>query len=241
MTDAQFNAARERLIVALDTPDLDRVHTLVSQLKDVVGAFKVGKELFVSQGPKAVQTVHDAGGKVFLDLKFHDIPNTVAGAVRSAAAMGVWMMNVHASGGAAMMEAAATAAEESDSTPLVIGVTILTSLDDEAVERIGYRQNAAAMVPHLASLAKEGRLHGVVASPREVVAIREACGPDFLIVTPGVRPAGSSVNDQKRIATPGQAISNGASHLVVGRPITQAEDPAGAARNIVEEIAEALA
>jgi len=243
MNDTQFNAARERLIVALDTPDLDRVHALVSQLKDVVGAFKVGKELFVAQGPKAVQTVHDAGGRVFLDLKFHDIPNTVAGAVRAACGMGVWMMNVHASGGAAMMQAAADAATESatDTTPLVIGVTILTSLDDEAVERIGYRQNAAAMVPHLAALAKEGRLDGVVASPREVVAIREACGTDFLIVTPGVRPAGSSVNDQKRIATPGQAIANGASHLVVGRPITQAENPAEAARNIVEEIAEALA
>ena len=243
MTDTQFAAARERLIVALDTPDLDRVHHLVAQLKDVVGAFKVGKELFVAQGPKAVRTVHDAGGRVFLDLKFHDIPNTVAGAVRSACGMGVWMMNVHASGGLAMMRAAADAAAETakGTRPLVIGVTILTSLDDEALDRIGYRHDAAAMVPHLARLAQEGNLDGVVASPREVAAIREACGKDFLIVTPGVRPAGSDINDQKRIATPGQAIRNGASHLVVGRPITGAENPAEAATAIVEEIIEARA
>lgn len=231
---------QDRLIVALDNPDLASAEETVRRLSGRVGCFKVGKELFTAAGPDAVRMVARHGGRVFLDLKFHDIPNTVAGAVRSAAKLGVWMCNVHAQGGEAMMRAAAEEARAADGRMAVVAVTILTSLDQEALREIGWDETPEAAVVRLARLAHRAGLRGVVASSREAQAIREACGAEFWIVTPGVRPAGAHLGDQKRVLTPREAIHAGADYLVVGRPITAAVDPAAAAAAVCAEIREAV-
>jgi orotidine-5'-phosphate decarboxylase len=227
---------KHKLIVALDVPTLDAAQKLVKTLSPAVSHFKIGKELFTSEGPAVVRMVHDHGAKVFLDLKFHDIPNTVAGAIRAAAKLGVWMVNVHAVGGSAMMEAAAKAAAESPVPPIVIGVTVLTSMNEEGLKEVGVAQAVGEQVVRLARLAKTSGLSGVVASAQEATTLRRAFGKDFLIVTPGVRPAGADLGDQKRVLTPKAAIAAGADCLVVGRPITESPDPKAAAEAILKEM-----
>jgi orotidine-5'-phosphate decarboxylase len=231
-----------RIIVPLDVPSAAQALALAETLRGEVGGFKVGKELFTAAGPDVVRALVAKGDRVFLDLKYHDIPNTVAGAVRSASELGVWMLNVHASGGRPMMEAARRAAEEhgakSGAAPLVIAVTVLTSLDAATLASVGVAASPLDQVVMLARLAQAARLDGVVASPRETAAIRQACGPDFLIVTPGIRggAASSGPDDQQRTLTPGEAVAAGSSYLVVGRPITGAADPVAAARRIAAEM-----
>ena len=226
-----------KLIVALDVPTLAAASKLVDTLSPTVDCYKIGKELFTSEGPAVVKMVHDRGAKVFLDLKFHDIPNTVAGAVRAAARLGVWMVNVHVCGGADMMREAAQAAAASPKPPLVIGVTVLTSMNEAGLKEVGVTGSAVGeQVVRLARLAKSNGLSGVVASAQEATTLRRAFGKDFLIVTPGVRPAGSAAGDQKRILTPRDAITAGADHLVVGRPITESADPKAAAEAILKEM-----
>jgi orotidine-5'-phosphate decarboxylase len=234
---------QDRLIVALDVDTLAEAERLLDRLEGQVRHFKIGSQLFTATGPAAVDAVHKRGGRVFLDLKFHDIPNTVAGAAREATRLGVFMFNVHASGGLAMMRAAAAAAAAAAKDlavrrPLVLAVTVLTSLDRAALSReLGVASSIEGHVVHLAGLAREAGLDGTVASPREVAAIRRSQGPRWVIVTPGVRPHGSADDDQSRVASPAAAARAGAHYLVVGRPITGAQDPAGAARAILEEIA----
>jgi orotidine-5'-phosphate decarboxylase len=232
--------ARDRLIVALDVSTLEQARSMVAELHDLVGMFKIGLELFSSHGPRAVETVHDQGGRVFLDLKYHDIPNTVAGAARAAVRMGVAMFNVHVAGGAEMMKAALDAVREEagrQKWPQVLGVTVLTSLGTEQLrDELGLVRPPQEQVLFWASQASDCGLAGVVASPREIGLIRQQCGNDFLIVTPGIRPAGSGTDDQKRIGTPGEALRAGADYLVVGRPITKAPDPRQAALAIIEEM-----
>lgn len=222
--------APQRLIVALDVPDLAAARTLVRTLRPVVTWFKVGSELFTAGGPAAVAVVHDQGGRVFLDLKFHDIPHTVAGAVSAAARLGVAMMNVHVAGGEAMLRAAveANGGASERTRPILIGVTALTSDESSAA--------SLEQVVDAAVLAKRCGLDGVVASAQEVQAIRLACGSSFVIVTPGIRPTAVPGDDQRRTATPGSAVRAGADYLVVGRPITQASDPLGVARAVLLEI-----
>ena len=227
---------RERLIVALDVSTAAEAQKLVRAVGDAVTTFKVGKQLFTAEGPALVRELVGFGKKVFLDLKFHDIPNTVASAVRSAAALNVAMLTVHASGGAKMLRAAADAAKSAKNPPLVLAVTVLTSLGDEDLQEIGIAGGAANQVLRLAELARNNGCLGVVASPQEVKQLRAMLGTGFAIVTPGVRPTGSDAGDQARIATPAEAIRNGATHLVVGRPITEAKDPAQAAGAILKEI-----
>lgn len=227
---------KPKLIVALDVPSLAQAQKLVETLSPVVEYFKVGKELFTAEGPSVVRMVHDHGGKVFLDLKFLDIPNTVAGAVRSAARLGVWMVNVHASGGGAMMKEAAQAAAAAPKPPIVIGVTVLTSMNEESLKEIGVNAAVGEQVVRLARLAKTNGLSGVVASAQEATMLRRSFGKDFLIVTPGVRPAGAEAGDQKRVLTPKAAIAAGADCLVVGRPITESPDPKAAAEAILKEM-----
>jgi orotidine-5'-phosphate decarboxylase len=229
----------DRLLIALDVASATEATTLADRVRGAVGGFKVGSQLFTAAGPDVVRQLVDRGDRVFLDLKFHDIPNTVAGAVRSAAALGVWMVNVHAGGGAAMMAAARAAADESPGMrPLVIAVTVLTSMNAASLRAVGVGADPMTQVVHLASLARQAGLDGVVASPQETAAIREACGPDFVIVTPGIRggAAASGPDDQERTATPAGAIAAGTSYLVVGRPITAAPDPRAAAARIVAEM-----
>lgn len=197
---------------------------------------KVGKELFTVAGPQLVRDLVARGFQVFLDLKFHDIPNTVAAAVRAAAGLGVWMVNVHASGGARMMEAAVEALQSfGDSRPLLIGVTVLTSTAAEELAVVGVERGLEEQVLALASLAKDSGLDGVVCSAREAQALRGLCGADFALVTPGIRPAGAAADDQRRIVTPAQALEWGADYLVIGRPITAAADPMAALRQILAE------
>jgi orotidine-5'-phosphate decarboxylase len=204
--------------------------------------FKVGSQLFTTEGPRAVQKLAGLGFDIFLDLKFHDIPNTVAGAVAAAAQLpSVRLVNVHASGGVEMMRAAREAAGDGKSRPAVLAVTILTSLDAKALRAIGMSGSPASRAVALAQLAKKAGMDGVVASAQEVKAIRRACGPKFLIVVPGIRPAAASANDQSRIATPAEAIRAGADYLVVGRPISSALNPRIAAVAVSNEIASALA
>ena len=230
-----------RVLVALDMPSAARALELAQTLRGTVGGFKIGKELFTACGPDIVRALVARGDRVFLDLKFHDIPNTVAGAVRSAAGLGVWMVNVHASGGRPMMEAARRAADEpskdSGVRPLVIAVTVLTSLDAPTLASVGVDASPMDQVLRLAELAKVSGMDGVVASPKETAAIRAACGPDFLIVTPGIRggTAASGPDDQQRTLTPAEAVAAGSSYLVVGRPITGAADPREAAKKIAAE------
>ena len=206
-----------------------------------VGMYKVGKQLFTLAGPAGLQKLSAFGVKIFLDLKYHDIPNTVAGAVRAAVELpGVELLNVHALGGRAMMEAAAEAMPRGPRRPKLLAVTILTSIDQRSMREVGIQGTPHDRAVRLARLAKDCGIDGVVASPLELRAIRKACGPDFLLVPQGIRPAGSAVHDQKRIATPSEAIRNGANYLGVGRAITQAADPVAAAEAVAREIAEAL-
>ena len=237
--------AKERLIFALDVDDFSTAETWVTQLKDSVGLFKVGKQLFTRYGPDVVTMIIGHGGRVFLDLKYHDIPNTVAKASVEACKLGVGMFNVHALGGAEMMRR--TVAEVDDycassgcPRPTLLAVTILTSATEETLREVGIDRPVKDMVPRLAQLARDSGFDGVVASPQEVALIRAACGEDFAIVTPGVRPAFAALDDQKRVTTPAAAISAGATSLVIGRPISAAADPVAAAGRILTEIAAAL-
>ena len=227
------------IFVALDTRDTDHAIALSAGLQGLVGGIKLGKEFFTAQGPQGARRVCEAAGlPLFLDLKFHDIPNTVAAAVRAALPLKPFILNVHAGGGAAMMRAAAQAAAEAGSDrPLVIGVTVLTSLGDDDLGAMGVSGTAADQVVRLARLTQDCGLDGVVCSAREITVLREACGPDFKLVVPGIRPAWSSTDDQRRIVTPSQALTMGADYLVIGRPITAADSPATAAKKIAAEIA----
>jgi orotidine-5'-phosphate decarboxylase len=225
---------RDRLIVALDVQDAATARTMVDRLAGHVGMFKIGSQIFTAAGPDFVREVIARGEKVFLDLKFHDIPNTVAGAVSSAGQLGVSLVDVHALGGKAMLEAAVGALPAMGIR--LIAITILTSHDEETLASIGVTGSVADCVRRLAVLAREAGADGVVASPQEVAPVREACGRDFLIVTPGIRPAGSARGDQARTATPAAAVAAGADYIVVGRPILEAPDPAAAADAIVREL-----
>ncbi|MCQ2372524.1 MAG: orotidine-5'-phosphate decarboxylase [Phascolarctobacterium sp.] len=234
----------DRLIVALDFPTMDQAIACVEECGDAVSHYKVGMELFYAAGAPMITYLKEQGKHIFLDLKLQDIPNTVAHALMVLSDLGADMMNVHAVGGKKMMEEAVKAVREAAAkagrpAPKLIAVTILTSMDDEQFGRLNYNNTIAEQVIALAKLAKEAGMDGVVASPREAAGIREACGPDFLIVTPGVRPAGASLDDQSRVATPAGAFQNGSTHIVVGRPITKAEDRKAAAEAIVKEIANA--
>jgi orotidine-5'-phosphate decarboxylase len=236
--------ARERLVLALDVDDFKKADELVGKLSDYVGVFKIGSQLFTAEGVKVVNMVNERGGKIFLDLKFHDIPNTVARAAEVATKLGVFIFNVHTSGGYEMMKVAAEASKKISSAlgirkPLILGVTLLTSINQEILEKeIGIKKRLEEQVVHLAKLAKAAGLDGVVASSWEIKEIRKACGKDFIILTPGIRPAGKSSDDQKRIMTPGEAIKLGADFLVIGRPIRNAVNPVEAAKEILKEMEE---
>jgi len=222
---------------ALDTTDVDRAASLAQSLKGHVGGLKIGKEFFTAHGPAGVRRVIPEGTPLFLDLKFHDIPNTVAGAVRAATALSPAILNVHAAGGRAMMEAARTAAQESETPPWVLAVTVLTSLDASDLADIGVHGSPADQVVRLATLAQRAGLDGVVCAAQEIAALRRECGPDFKLGVPGIRPADSATGDQKRTMTPAEAAGLGADVLVIGRPITNAPDPAAAAQAIAAELA----
>ena len=248
MTNTRNDHARKRLIFALDVSgDYEEALSLVGRLKDHVGMFKVGKEAFTFYGPRIVEAIQALGGRVFLDLKFHDIPNTVAGASESAVRLGVDMFNVHASGGVKMMTEAVAAAKKMSGSlnrpmPIVLAVTILTSLNDEDLSMMGFRYKTDEMVALLAGLAFKAGISGVVCSPHDIESVRRVCGEDFVIVTPGVRGAAPvSGDDQKRTLSPKEAVTRGADYLVVGRPIRTASDPASEADAIVEAISEGLA
>ena len=243
------------ILVALDVPTGGAALALADRVRGDVGGFKIGSQLFTAAGPDIVRTLVARGDRVFLDLKFHDIPNSVAGAIASARDLGAWMVNVHASGGPAMLEAAREAAGTGADRPLVIAVTVLTSLDQAALGAVGIAVSPVEQAVRLARLAQAAGLDGVVASPQETEAIRQACGSGFVIVTPGIRGAsadlveaartapgrGAAVDDQKRTMTPAGARRAGSSYLVVGRPITAASDPRSAARRIAAEIRDAAA
>jgi orotidine-5'-phosphate decarboxylase len=225
---------KERIIVALDTDSPEAALAAVSALAGEVGIFKVGMELFPRGGPELVERIRATGAEVFLDLKFHDIPNTVAGAVRSAVALGVKFATVHASGGKAMLAAAAAAAAGSGTT--LLAVTVLTSLDDADLSSVGFALRAAEAVDRLAGLAVDAGIGGIVCSAREVAAVRARVGEKVVLVTPGVRLPEDSVGDQKRVVTPFEAVRAGADFIVVGRPITKASDPVAAARKFAAEM-----
>lgn len=225
------------IIVALDYDNADAALAMADQLDPALCRVKVGKELFTAAGPELVRALVARGFEVFLDLKFHDIPNTVARAVAAAAGLGVWMVNVHASGGARMMEAAAQALQPfGDDRPLLIGVTVLTSTAPEELAATGVNRSLEDQVAFLAGQVKDCGLDGVVCSARETPALRRQCGADFALVTPGIRPAGAAADDQRRIVTPAQALEWGADYLVIGRPITAAGEPMEALNGILAEI-----
>ena len=233
----------DRILVALDVETRDQALTLADSLRGSVAGFKIGSRLFTSEGPSIVRTLVERGDRVFLDLKFHDIPNTVATAVAAAVELGVWMLNVHASGGTAMMQAARAAADEAAAKrnrqpPLLIAVTVLTSMSQSALREIGVCTDVMDQVLRLAELTREAGLDGVVASPLETAAIRRRCGAGFSIVTPGIRggAASGAKDDQERTMSPAEAIAAGASYLVVGRPIIAAADPAAAALAISQSL-----
>jgi len=233
--------ARQRLIVALDVPDAASAIGLVNQLEACCCWFKVGLELFTAAGPQVLEPLVARGHSIFLDLKFHDIPNTVAGALRSAARLGVRMVNVHASGGPAMLTAARNALAEFPNPPQLLAVTVLTSMDQAQVNAAGIERSPAEQVELLARMSLDAGIRGFVCSPKEVARLRAMTGPEGVLVIPGIRPAGGEAGDQRRIATPAEALRAGASSLVVGRPITQAADPREAAEAILREMAGALA
>ncbi|MBI4335838.1 MAG: orotidine-5'-phosphate decarboxylase [Candidatus Omnitrophica bacterium] len=245
----------DKLIVALDVDTLEAAGQIVNRLYPAVKIFKVGSQLFTNCGPQAVELVHGKGAKVFLDLKFHDIPNTVSNAARAAAKLGVFMFNVHVQGGFDMMRKAVAIGDVSQGAssldkgvssltenwhlgkrPLVLGVTVLTSMGEKDLRDLEIRKGLKSQVTYLAKLAKDAGLDGVVASAEEIQPIRWACGDEFIIVAPGIRPAWAQKQDQKRTATPKEAISLGANYIVVGRPILEAEDPKAAAEEIIKEI-----
>lgn len=237
--------AKQRLIFALDVDEFSVAEKWVCELHENVGLFKIGKQLFTKCGPSVVQMVRDRGGEVFLDLKYHDIPNTVAKAAVEACKLGVKMFNVHALGGLEMMqktvaEVDAYCASAGIERPIMLAVTILTSSTEETLRGVGIDRPVVEMVPRLAKLAKQAGFDGVVASPQEAELIRAACGDDFQIVTPGVRPSFAALDDQKRVTTPADAIAAGATALVIGRPISAAANPLEAAGMILEEIEAAL-
>ena len=227
---------KDRLIVALDVDNQDRAQRLVDQLHEDIGMFKIGKELFTAEGPQIVRTIVASGAKVFLDLKFHDIPSTVAKAVGAASQLGASFLTLHLSGGRPMLEAAASALP-AEGTQL-LGVTVLTSHTDATLKETGALGSVAETVRRLAVLARESGIDGVVCSPHEITLIREAIGDDILIVTPGIRPKGSAKSDQARVTTPREALRLGCEYIVVGRPITEAASPGDAARAIVEELSQ---
>ena len=232
----------DQLLIALDVHTLDEALALADRLRGVAGGFKIGSTLFTAEGPRAVQALVERGDRVFLDLKYHDIPNTVAGAVRAATRLGVWMLNVHASGGRDMMHAARDAAHDAAlgahrPPPKVIAVTVLTSLTDQTLDETGVKESALDQVLRLAALTEASGLDGVVASPQETAAIRARSSAGFAIVTPGIRGAGTKgSDDQARTMGPGEALRAGASYLVVGRPVVRAADPRAAAEQIVAEL-----
>ncbi|HUX27770.1 MAG TPA: orotidine-5'-phosphate decarboxylase [Terracidiphilus sp.] len=232
--------ARRRLIVALDVPDAEAAFELVDRLEASCRWYKVGLELFVAAGPAVLEPLIARGHSIFLDLKFNDIPNTVAGAVRSAAALGARMMTVHASGGPAMLAAAQEALAGLADPPQLLAVTVLTSMDEAQVQAIGLERKPGEQVEVLARMGFKAGVRGFVCSPQEVAKLRAITGPEGVLVIPGIRPSGGETGDQKRIATPAEALRAGASYLVVGRPITQAADPRKAAEAILAEMAAAL-
>ena len=237
---------KDKIIVAQDVPTKEEALAIVDELGDKVGAYKIGMQLYNACGPEIIEEVTKRKGRIFLDLKFHDIPNTVASAARVAANLGVYMFNVHACGGSTMMKAAADALKEEAAKlgverPLLIAVTVLTSMNEEELQgEVGISRSLNEQVAAMAKLAKDCGLDGVVASAKEIKLIREACGDDFLIVTPGIRPRDAAADDQKRIKTPGEAVADGADYLVIGRPITKAADRTAAVANIVADIESAL-
>jgi orotidine-5'-phosphate decarboxylase len=236
----RISEARNKLIVALDVPDAAGAARLVDQLEGRCRWFKVGLELFAAAGPEVVKPLLARGYSVFLDLKLHDIPNTVAGAVRSAARLGVKMTTLHAAGGPAMLAAAREALVGIEDPPQLLAVTVLTSMDHAQLKAAGIERSPAEQVELLARMGLGAGINGFVCSPNEVAALRKLTGPESVLVVPGIRPTGSSAGDQKRIATPAEALRAGATYLVVGRPITQASDPAQAAESLLREMAEAV-
>lgn len=228
-----MNAA-DRLVVAVDLSSRDDILRLADTLQGAAGVLKIGLQAFIANGPAIVRELVARGERIFLDLKIHDIPNTAAHAVREAASLGAFIATVHASGGEAMLRAC------NHDTLLVLGVTVLTSLDEAELQRVGFAGNAVENAVRLARLAQSSGLRGVVASPLEIAPIRDACGKDFVILTPGIRPSGADAGDQKRTMTPGEAMRAGADYLVVGRPITNAADPRSAALQVVDEMNRAI-
>lgn len=229
------------IICAIDTTDVAKARQLAGVVKPSVGAIKLGLEFFTAHGAAGVRQVAEGGAPLFLDLKFHDIPNTVAGAIRATAGINCFMMTIHAGGGSAMMQAARTAAEDvavktGAKRPMVIGVTILTSMDQYDMNELGVAGNVADQVKRLANLAQAAGLDGVVCSPFEIEMLKAQCGKDFKLIVPGIRPAGSDNGDQKRVLTPAEAVAKGADYLVIGRPITGASDPAQAAADILKTL-----
>jgi orotidine-5'-phosphate decarboxylase len=237
-----IKSPHEYIFIPLDTPDLDQALAITSRLKGLIGGVKIGKEFFTALGPAGVQKLKAIGTQIFVDLKFHDIPNTVAGAVRSAIHLEPTILNVHAQGGRSMLMAARDASDDETSKtgiprPLLLGVTVLTSIGDHDLKEIGVNDIVMDQVKRLAALCQEAGLDGVVCSAREISALRGICGSEFKLLTPGIRPTWAANNDQKRVVTPGEAIKRGADYLVIGRPIYGANDPVSAAKKIIAEIA----
>lgn len=235
--DGILMTVKSPVIVALDYPDAGAALEMAAKLSPDACRVKVGKELFTAAGPALVEKLVGQGFDVFLDLKFHDIPNTVAGAVSAAAKLGVWMVNVHAGGGRRMMEAAANAVAKQSHKPLLIGVTVLTSMAEEDLRETGVTVKPEDQVSRLARMAKASGLDGVVSSAEECPRIRKECGDDFVLVTPGIRPASSVADDQRRVVTPLDALRKGSDYLVIGRPVTQSSDPLATLAGIDESIA----
>jgi orotidine-5'-phosphate decarboxylase len=239
MNDAVIEESR--VIVALDFSDGDQARQFVDRLEPGSCRLKIGKELFTREGPELVRYLASSGHEIFLDLKFHDIPNTVAGACRAAAALGIWMLNVHASGGSKMMSAARSALDELGAhRPLLIGVTVLTSMADQDLKELGVSADPAEQVLRLATLAKSSGLDGVVCSAQEATLLRAELGSGFKLVTPGIRPEGTAMDDQSRVLTPGEAIRSGSDYLVVGRPITRAKDPLAVLERMNQDVRAAI-